>query len=218
MPTGWSPRVQFSERGLSAGLFRRGHRGWRSDGTAGACRLVSAFQQPPRDHLRLNLRRAFEDVEDAGVAQHARDRIFEREAVAAVDLQRVVGRRPGDARGEQLRHARFEVAAPACVLGAAGEIGELTGDVDLDRHHRQLVGDAREMDDRLAELHALLGVAQASSNAHWATPTARAAVWMRAEFESRHQLLEALALDAAEQASAGTRKSSKAISYSFMPR
>ena len=84
-------------------------------------------------------------------------------------------------------------------FGAAGEIGDLARDVDLDRHHRELVGDAREIDQRLAELHALLGVAQPSSNAHCATPTARAAVWMRARFEGLHQLLEALALDAAEQ-------------------
>ena len=64
----------------------------------------------------------------ARVAQHAADRIFQREAVAAVDLQRVVGRRPGDARGEQLGHAGLEVAAPALVLLARGEIGDLAGD------------------------------------------------------------------------------------------
>ena len=61
---------------------------------------------------------------------------------------------------EQLRHARLEVAAPALVLGAGGEIGDLAGDVDLDRHHDELVGDAGEMDDRLAELDALLGVSE----------------------------------------------------------
>ena len=121
---------------------------------------IPAFEQPPRDHLRLNFRRALENVEDAGVAQHARDRIFQRETVAAVDLQGVVRRRPGDARAEQLGHAGFEVAAPALVLGAAGEISDLAGDVQLHRHHRQLVGDARELDQRLAELDALLGVAQ----------------------------------------------------------
>jgi hypothetical protein len=55
------------------------------------------LQQPPRDHLRLDLRRALEDRQDARVAEHAADRVFEREAVAAVDLERVVGGRPGDA-------------------------------------------------------------------------------------------------------------------------
>ena len=55
---------------------------------------------------------------------------------------------------EQLRHAGFEIAAPAGILFARGVIGELPRDHDLDRHHRDLVGDAREFDDRLAELNA----------------------------------------------------------------
>ena len=77
---------------------------------------IAPFQQPSRDYLRLDFRRALEDVEDARVAEDARDRIFQREAVAAVDLQRVVRGRPGDARAQQLGHAGFEVAAPARVL------------------------------------------------------------------------------------------------------
>jgi ABC-type bacteriocin/lantibiotic exporter with double-glycine peptidase domain len=39
------------------------------------------------DDLRLDLRRAFEDVQDAGVAQHPADLEFQRVAVAAMDLQ-----------------------------------------------------------------------------------------------------------------------------------
>ena len=60
-----------------------------------------------------------------------------------------------DARGEQLGHAGFEIAAAAGVLLARGEISELAGEQDLRRHHGELVGDAREVDDRLAELVAL---------------------------------------------------------------
>jgi hypothetical protein len=60
------------------------------------------------------------------------------------------------------------------------EIGQLPRDHDLDRHHRQLVGDAREFDQRLAELLAVLGILHATSSAFCATPMARAAVWMRA--------------------------------------
>ena len=82
--------------------------------------------------------------------------IFEREAVAAVDLQRVIRRRPGHARGQQLGHACFEVAAVAAILLARGEIGELARDHGFGRHHGDLVRDAREIDDRLAELLALL--------------------------------------------------------------
>ena len=51
--------------------------------------------------MRLDLGRALEDVEDAGVAQDAAHGIFHRVAVAAVDLQRVVGVAPGDARRQQ---------------------------------------------------------------------------------------------------------------------
>ena len=73
--------------------------------------------------------------------------------------------------------------------------------------------------DRLAELLALLRRSAAPcSIADCATPIARAAVWMRADFEGLHQLLEALALDAAEQVLGLTSNPSKAISYSFMPR
>jgi hypothetical protein len=32
------------------------------------------------------------------------------------------------------------------VLLRGGEVGQLAGDHDLDRHHRQLAGDARELD------------------------------------------------------------------------
>ena len=60
-------------------------------------------------------------VEDAGIAQDARDRKFEREAVAAVDLYGVVGRGPRHPRGEQLGHAGLEIAAPAGILGRAAK-------------------------------------------------------------------------------------------------
>ena len=51
----------------------------------------ATVQEPPCDHLRLDLGGALEDVEDAGVAQHPADRVLERIAVAAVDLQGIVG-------------------------------------------------------------------------------------------------------------------------------
>ena len=52
---------------------------------------------------------------------------------------------PGDARRQQLRHAGFQIAAPSGILLARGKIGELPRDHDFDRHHRDLVGDAREI-------------------------------------------------------------------------
>ena len=102
---------------------------------------------------------AFEDVENAGVAENARYRKFKRKAVAAVDLQGIVGRGPGDARGEKFCHAGFEVAAPPGILLPRGVIGELPRDHDLDRHHGELVRHPREIRDRLTELHACGGVA-----------------------------------------------------------
>ena len=60
-------------------------------------RRPASAQQPPRDDLRLDLGRALEDVEDPRVAQDPADPVFQREAVAAVNLQRVVRRGPGDA-------------------------------------------------------------------------------------------------------------------------
>src|SRR3546814_15687079 len=84
---------------------------------------VAPARQAARDHLRLNLCRALEAVEDARVAQDAADLIFQRIAVAAVDLQRRVGVRPGGARGEQPGHPGFYVAALARIHSARGEIG-----------------------------------------------------------------------------------------------
>lgn len=43
-------------------------------------------QQPTGNNLRLNLGGTLKDVEDAGVAEDAADLVFQREAVAAVDL------------------------------------------------------------------------------------------------------------------------------------
>ena len=122
---------------------------------------VAAVEQSPGDDLRLDFRGALENIEDAGVAQNPRHRKFERKAVAAVDLHGVVGGGPGDARRQELRHAGLEVAAPAGILLPRRIIGELARDHDLDRHHGDLVGDAREIGDRLAELHARERIAAA---------------------------------------------------------
>lgn len=47
---------------------------------------VSPFEEATGDDLRLNFSRPFKDVEDAGIAQHPGNRIFQRIAVAAVNL------------------------------------------------------------------------------------------------------------------------------------
>src|SRR5690349_4179655 len=52
--------------------------------------LIPARDEAAGDDLRLDLGGALEDVQDARVAQHPADRIFEGVAVAAMDLQGVV--------------------------------------------------------------------------------------------------------------------------------
>ncbi len=47
---------------------------------------ISAGDQPAGDDLRLDLGGTLENVQDARVAQDTADRIFERIAVAAMDL------------------------------------------------------------------------------------------------------------------------------------
>src|ERR1041385_2891020 len=95
-------------------------------------------QQSSRDNLRLYFRGALKDIENACVAEDARDRVFGGVAVAAVDLERVVGIGPGGPRGRQLRHASLDVPAAVAVLLTRGEIRELARDHGLDCHPREL--------------------------------------------------------------------------------
>jgi hypothetical protein len=152
----------------------------------------------------------FEDVEDARVAEDAADRVLDGIAVAAVDLQRVVGGGPGDLGGEQLGEAGLEVAAPLGVLLAGGEEGELARDLHLDRHPGELARDAGEGGQRLLELLALLGIGEAelervAGHAHGPGRGLDAR-----PLEGRHELLEALALDAAQEIVAGHPKAVEA--------
>src|SRR5690606_656102 len=50
---------------------------------------VRGLQQAAGDDIGLNFGRAFEDIENAGIAQDAADRIFQRIAVAAMNLERI---------------------------------------------------------------------------------------------------------------------------------
>ena len=53
--------------------------------------LIAAFRQSARDHLRLDLGCAFENIENARIAKNAADLIFERITIATVNLQAGVG-------------------------------------------------------------------------------------------------------------------------------
>src|SRR5260370_3780787 len=85
-------------------------------GTRSNSPSIPSIQEPSRDHLCLDLGRAFENRENARVAQYAGNLVFERKPVAAMDLDRVVGGGPGDPCGQKLRHPCLEVAAAALVL------------------------------------------------------------------------------------------------------
>src|SRR5207237_8674098 len=81
------------------------------------CRAsIAAFEQTAGDDLRLDFGGTLEDVEDASIAEYARYLEFEGEAVAAVDLERIFGGRPGGAGGNELGHSGFNIAAPAQIL------------------------------------------------------------------------------------------------------
>ena len=59
-----------------------------------------------------------------------------------------------DARARRGPDGRYwvEVAAPSGIFLPCSKISELTRDQDLDRHHRQLVGNARKFNDRARKL------------------------------------------------------------------
>jgi hypothetical protein len=132
-----------------------------------------------RDDLRLDLGGTLEDVEDTRVAQDAGSRIPAQSRCRHGSAARCP-RGPGHAGAQQLGHPGLQVAAPVVRPFPKREIGQLPRDHDLDRHHGKLARHAREIDQRLAELLAVLRVLHAAFERDCATPMARAAVWMRA--------------------------------------
>src|SRR5260370_32223330 len=73
-------------------------------GTRSNSPSIPSIQEPSRDHLSLELRRASENRENARVAQYAGNLVFDRKPLAAMDLDRVVDGRPGSPRGPNLPH------------------------------------------------------------------------------------------------------------------
>src|SRR4051794_20567721 len=113
------------------------------------------------DHQSLNLRRPLEDRVDLRVAVHPLDGVFARVPVAAEDLDRALGRPDCDLARLELRHRALgvvEVLASATHPGGAPD--EEAGGVDLHLHVGEGERDRLVLDDRAAELLALLGVVQ----------------------------------------------------------
>ena len=116
-----------------------------------------------------------------------------------MDLQRIVRRCPGHTRAQQLGHSGFQIAPVAVVFFPGTEIGQLTGHHDLDRHHRQLARDPGKADQRLAELLAVLAILHPNFQRVLRHANGARGGLDAGGFERLHQLLEALALDPAQQ-------------------
>src|SRR5690606_35454515 len=160
---------------------------------------VRTLQQSPRDHLCLYLGCTLEDVEDAGVTENPRDGIFKREPIAAMDLHGIVRGGPGDARGQQLGHSCLEIASPALIFLPSSIVGELAGDHDLDGHHHNFVRDAWKRVNRAAELYALPSVGKCVIERRLGDTDGAGRRLNAGRFEGRHELLEALPLDASKE-------------------
>ena len=115
----------------------------------------------PADDQPLDLRGALEDGVDLRVAVPALDRVLADVAVAAHDLDRLLGHPDRGLAGVELGHralARGELlAVPAHPRRSPDE---QAGGVDAGLHVGELEGDGLVFDDRLAEGLALLGVVE----------------------------------------------------------
>ena len=78
--------------------------------------LISPFEQASRDHLGLNFPSPRKMLRIWASASTRLTGCFDCKACPAVDLYCVVGAGPRDARGDQLGHARLQVASAALVL------------------------------------------------------------------------------------------------------
>ncbi len=116
-----------------------------------------------------------------------------------MDLQTVIGSGPSDAGTQKLGHTGLKIAAVAVVFFPCAEIGQLSGDHDLDRHHRQFVGNAGEVDQGFAELLAVLGVLHRYVQSRLGHTNCAGRCLDAGGFKSLHQLLEAFTFFAAQQ-------------------
>ena len=116
-----------------------------------------------------------------------------------MDLQAIIRSGPCHAGAEQFGHAGLEIAAMAVVFLPCGIIGQLTGDHNLNRHHGQLAGHAREFDQRFAELFAVLTVLHGHIKRGLCHADGTGGGLDAGGLEGAHQLLEALTFFATQQ-------------------
>src|SRR5439155_16797177 len=116
-------------------------------------------QSASDDHL-LHLIGALSDGEDLGVAVEAAHRVLLDIAVAAVDLDRLLGAADGQAPCLELRLGGGQGELRLAVLEARGLVDEQPAGLDLGAHVGELALDGLELRDRLPERLALAGVGE----------------------------------------------------------
>src|SRR5215218_1321982 len=121
---------------------------------------MSGLEDPVGDHHLLDLAGPLVDLEDARVAEEALDVVLLGVAIAAVDLESLVGDPLRHLGGEELGLRRFEGEALLVLLRPGGLPGHQASGVDLGRHVGQVELDGLELGELLVELLALLGVGQ----------------------------------------------------------
>src|SRR6185437_4483311 len=157
------------------------------------------FDPLARDDDALHLVRALPNARERGITVEALDVVLLRVAVGAVNahrFRRILERR---FRGEELRHAGFEIAAFAAVERLRRIEREQPCGARPRRHVRELQLDRLMIADRLAEGLATLGVARRERERALrdADPPRRDVD--AAELEPARGLVEALAFPLADQ-------------------
>src|SRR5690349_136359 len=122
--------------------------------------LTLGIQKLARDHQPLDLAGPFANGAEFYITVELFHRVILQEAVAAVNLHRLVGYTHRRLRGEQLGHRRFLVHVLAAVLHPRRALREQAGGVDIRRHVCQLVLDRLELRNEAPELLALFGITQ----------------------------------------------------------
>ena len=135
-----------------------GKRLFRHFGRSGFFFLRRPSHDVGADDDALNFVGAFVDGRDLRVAVHAFNRHSFKIAVAAEDLESVVGDFEGDIGGVLLGHRRFDAVGFVVLLQFRSAVYEESCSAQLRRHIRELEGDSLLEADGLSELDTFLRV------------------------------------------------------------
>ena len=165
--------------------------------------LADVVHGGERDEEPQDVVRALEDAVDAAVAHRPLVGELAHVAVAAGDLQRLVGGAPQGLGGEDLGDGGLHrVVLVALVDEAGDQVHHRLGGVAVDHHVAELLLDQAELGDGLAELLPLLGLLRRERDEPLHAAHRAAAQAGAAGVQDAHGHLEALA-DLAEHVVAG---------------